>query len=46
MSLVGWLLHNILLSWSFAKENDVSSRLVPVDIVRLVPTGASKLMLR
>jgi hypothetical protein len=34
VSLVGWCLHNILLSWFFDEEIGISSRLVPTDIYK------------
>jgi hypothetical protein len=44
VSLVGWCLHNILLSWCSTEEIGVSSRLVPTSFVtsRLVPTNIYK----
>jgi hypothetical protein len=37
VSLVGWCLHNILMSWCLAEEIGVSSRLVPTQyLVELV----------
>ena len=48
MSLVGWFLHNILLSQCSTKEIGVSSRLVPTNIYKdkflwFSPTKVSKL---
>jgi hypothetical protein len=39
VSLVGWCLHNILLSWCSTEEIGVSSRLVPT---RFVTVGKDK----
>jgi hypothetical protein len=48
MSLVGWFLHNILLSWCLDEEIVISSRLVPTNIYKdkflwFYPTRVSKL---